>query len=720
MLLLAASLAHAQRDVPAITLRAGLVIRSSVRVVPRVYRLAADSLLSHSVITIKGDDITVDLTGVTLEGIDPRADPDAARGVAVLVDGGRNVTIKGAVIRGYKIALMARRTRNLRLIDNDFSYNWKPRLYSLVEHESLADWLSHHKNDKDEWLRFGAAAYLADVKGGEIRGNRAEQGMEGFMLTRCDSLHIVNNTIAFNSGVGIGLYRSNDNVIMHNRADYNVRGYSHGFFKRGQDSADLLLYEQSSGNIVAYNSMTHGGDGLFLWAGQHTMDTGEGGANDNLFFGNDFSFAPANGIEATFSRNTFARNRVEGSDYGLWGGYSFQSLVLGNEFVGNRIGVAIEHGQSDTIAGNRFDRNSTAVQLWADKIEPSDWQYPRHRDTRSTNHAIERNDIVGSTVGLRISDTRESRIVGNRISGADSAMVLKDTSAVSIVPGQASRDTGAVDRLAPTPVSRAWSAFGDSLTGRDRSAIIVDEWGPFDWRSPKLWPVDSSRRSPMPLRVLGPPGTWRVVRMRGVSAVSREDGVVGDSILVTPSDAADWRLDLEYHGRATISPQGIRAGAGTAYRFTYSHFEPVTNWDVRFFTWSDSSDPRAKATAFARALLAAPVASQHTPRLDYMWYRPTVKDVPLTKFAIVATSSVTLGAGKYTLRTISDDAVRVWIDGKRVIDDWTPHESAVDVAPIAPGTHVLRVEHYQVDGWTELRVEILRGGQRAGGSPGPH
>ena len=27
------------------------------------------------------------------------------------------------------------------------------------------------------------------------------------------------------------------------------------------------MYEQSSHNVVAYNSVTHSGDGLFLWAG---------------------------------------------------------------------------------------------------------------------------------------------------------------------------------------------------------------------------------------------------------------------------------------------------------------------------------------------------------------------------------------------------------------------------------------------------------------------
>jgi hypothetical protein len=103
-----------------------------------------------------------------------------------------------------------------------------------------------------------------------------------------------------------------------------------------------------------------------------------------------------------------------------------------------------------------------------------------------------------------------------------------------------------------------------------------------------------------------------------------------------------------------------------------------------------------------------------------MWYRPTVQGVPQAKFAMTATTRVDLPAGTFTLRTISDDAVRVWVDGKRVIDDWTPHESLVSAVPITPGAHELRVEYYQVDGWTELRLDIVRGKQRAGGSPGPH
>jgi nitrous oxidase accessory protein NosD len=113
------------------------------------------------------------------------------------------------------------------------------------------------------------------------------------------------------------------------------------------------------------------------------MNTGQGGANDNVFYANDFSFAPANGIEATFSRNTFVANIAEGNDYGLWGGYSFDSRIVANCFANNRYGIAIEHGQQNSIIGNSFIGDSTAIRLWGDSIQPSDWGYPKHRDTRS-------------------------------------------------------------------------------------------------------------------------------------------------------------------------------------------------------------------------------------------------------------------------------------------------------------------------------------------------
>ena len=728
--------AHAQADsLPLAVLRPGMVITRSARITPGTYRIPMTDANNTAAIVVRGDGIRLDLTGVVLEGTDPSADPDQAEGIGILVDGGSNVEIRGARIRGYRTAILARLTRDLRLLANTVSYNWKPRLFSLPEHESLVDWLSYHHDENGEWHRFGAAIALVDVTGGLLRGNIAEQGMNGLMLTRSDSLEIRDNTFRFNSGLGIGMYRSSGNLIAGNRLDYNVRGYSHGFFRRGQDSAGLLMFEQSSHNVVVANSVTHGGDGLFLWAGQTTMDTGEGGSNDNLFLGNDFSYAPTNGMEATFSRNAFAGNVIRGSDHGLWGGYSWNSTVEANCFAGNRIGVAIEHGQDINISGNRFMGDGTAISLWANPVEPGDWEYPKRRDTRSRGYWITGNRFTSLKAGLRIGATSDLHITDNAWSGVDSVLVLRDT-AVRIAmqdTAGAHQSPGSAPLLCPDrpTVPATWQGMiqlgsdtaefpAGEVAARPRRAIIVDEWGPYDWRSPKLWPVDSTRAVPLQLAVLGPPGTWQVMTERGIASVSSRSGRTGDTIRVTPDTRAgtDWELVLEYRGEATLSPRGDWQAAGEPYRFSYRRFEPAARWKVRYFRWEDSAAARRAPDEVV--FRAAPILDHQESRLDYMWYRPTIPGVPADHWALEARARLVLPGGTWTIRTISDDAVRVWVDGVLVIDNWSPHESEVDHAPLTGGRHDVRVRYAQVDGWTELRLDVVRGSETSRGSPGPH
>ncbi len=647
MLLLALALAQGPRVVE---LQPGMVITRSVLVTPKTYQFPRGT----PPIVIRGDNITVDFRGAVLEGISPDSAPDLATDTAIVIDGGNSVRIENARIRGYKVGILARRTRGLVLAGNDVSDNWKPRLFSLIEHESLVDWLSFHHNENREWLRFGAAIYLEDADSTQLRGNVALRGMNGVLLVRSHDVTIRDNDVSFNSGLGIGLYRSSDNTIVHNRLDYNVRGYSHRFYTRGQDSADLLLFEQSCRNIVAYNSLTHGGDGVFLWAGQTTMDSGTGGANDNLVYGNDVSYATANGVEITFSRNRVVANRARGSEYGVWGGYSFETEISDNDFTGNRTGIAIEHGQDNMIIGNRFDHDSTAIRLWADSIEPSDWGYPKHHDTRS----------------------RDYRIVGNEFSDNRTRLDVRNTTGLDT--------TSATPHQPQTSDSMTFPS--SYLSQRDRASIIVDEWGPYDYSTPKLWPPvgDSTRAVSPKLVTLGPHGRWLVVSERG-AGLSRNFGDIGDTIGVIPrpDSGNDWEVTLESHG----------------VRFSYGRFEPRIEWTVRML---DST----------RVL----------PRLDFMWYRPprSYAFLPQANWSLDARGTVTLETGTYSIRTISDDAVRVWIDSVLVIDDWTPHESQVDYAPLAAGKHDLHVEYHQVDGWVELRVDIIRGSARSPGSPGPH
>ena len=712
-----------------IALHSGMVITHSVRVAPGRYRLIAPTALDTAAIVIRGDDVTVDFAGAVLEGTDPAANPDRAAGVAIRVEGGHNVRVLNARVRGYKVGILARDVRDLTLQGNDLSYNWRPRLYSLVEHESLVDWLSFHHNEHDEWLRYGAGIYLSSVTGGDIRDNSVQQGMNGLLMVRSDSVRITENDFSFDSGLGIGLYRSSDNGILHNRLDYDVRGYSNGFYRRGQDSAGLLIYEQSMRNVVAYNSVTHGGDGLFLWAGQSTLDTGTGGANDNLFFANDFSFAPANCMEATFSRNTFVANRLEGCEYGLWGGYSYDSKVVGNRFVRNRTGIGIEHGQTNLVAWNTFTGDSTAVHVWADSIAASDWGYPKHHDTRSRDYQMEHNLFDGNRVAVRARNTTGLDVTRNVMTGVDSLAVLRDTSDTRVADND-TREAMAEDDPAPAlPAEYAHLAPRADSGGilpatapverRPRSSIVVDEWGPYDFRSPKLWPLDSVRSVPLRLQMLGPPGAWHVVSRRGLAGISRTSGRVPDTISVTPGRTAgtDWELVVEYQGAATVSPRGVHHAAGTPIRVAYARYEPAVRWTARLFAWSDSTDPRSQPDAFAALLRGAPLATLRLSRLDVEGFGRLIPGVPAERFALEATGTVALTPGTYTLRTISDDAMRVWVDGTLKIDQWKPHESALGFATIAGGRHDLRVLYYQIDGWQELRLQIVRGVDRSPGTP---
>jgi nitrous oxidase accessory protein NosD len=700
---------------PGIELRPGMVIDRSVAVRPRVYRLTSDVDLSKPALIVRGSNLVVDFSGATLAGGPGEADPDTYAGVGILVDGGTNVTIRNAIVRGYKVGILARGTSRLRLTRNDVSFNWKQRLYSGVEHESLVDWMSYHDNEKDQWLRYGAAMYLDRCPDAEVDHNTVTQGQNGLMLTRSDGAKIWNNSFTFLSAIGIGLYRSSRGLIAHNKVDWCVRGYSHGFYNRGQDSAGILMYEQSSGNRVSRNSVTHGGDGLFLWAGQSTMETGQGGCNDNVFYGNDFSHTPANGIETTFSRNTFVENRVEDNWHGVWGGYSYDSAFLRNRFARNTEGIAIEHGQNNVIAQNSFDGDETAISLWQNPTQDPAWGYPKRRDTASHGYLIEGNTFSNVKTAFKFRDTRDAIVSKNTYEKVETIAAL-----LGLTPNIAfDAPSAAVDRPrtpwfeAPVALNGGMDPMITAGARRGREFIIVDEWGPYDFRSPKLWPAGRSDAVPLKLRVLGPEGSWRLVGAEG-AAVEPRSGRVPGEIVVTPgaglrTGPIDFDIDLEYSGGEVVSPRGRRVKPGDAYRFGYRRFFAPIAWTARFYTFDQAAHPLKSPDAFRRVVAGEPAKTLQVDRLDYISGRAIVDGLPRDRVALVAEGEVTLPAQSgYELLVISDDGVRVWLDDALVLDRWTEHESIVDRVPLAAGRRRLKVEYFELTGFAELRVEILK------------
>ena len=185
--------------------RDDLKITSDARIKPGTYDIA--DAAGDGAIQIVGDDITVDFQGAELVGAAGglRADKYAGRGIAIR---GRNVTLKNARVRGYKVGIYAEDSANLKVIGCDVSGNYRQHLGSTLEREDASDWLYGHENDDNEWLRYGAGIYLYRCRGAKLIGNRARDGQNGICICHCDDSVIVDNDMSFLSGsVAVSLSR---------------------------------------------------------------------------------------------------------------------------------------------------------------------------------------------------------------------------------------------------------------------------------------------------------------------------------------------------------------------------------------------------------------------------------------------------------------------------------------------------------------------------------
>ena len=96
-------------------------------------------------------------------------------------------------------------------------------------------------------------------------------------------------------------------------------------------------------------------------------------------------------------------------------------------------------------------------------------------------------------------------------------------------------------------------------------------------------------------------------------------------------------------------------------------------------------------------------------RLDYISGRTMEDGVPRDRFALITEGTTTLPQDNYTPQVISDDAVREWIDGAMILDEWAPPESKVNRVSIrGGGERRFKAEYFDVTGFAELRFDIQR------------
>jgi len=656
---------------------------------------------------------------------------DELTGVGVNVQGVRGVTLRGLRASGFQVGVLATQADGLVLEDCDVSDNYRQRLRSTPQAaDDASDWLRPHANDGQEWRRiYGAGICIEDSRGVTVRRCRARRTQNGLILDRVSESEVYDNDFSYLSGWGLALWRACDNVIARNALDYCVRGYSEGVYNRGQDSAGVLLFEQSSRNLFAENSITYGGDGVFGFAGSEALgeavppvdfDYVRAGSNDNVFVGNDLSDAAAHGLELTFSFGTVvARNRFSGNKIcGVWAGYCRDSWFFDNDFEGNGYagygheagGINIEHGERNRILDNRFEYDRVGVHLWWDPDEGlAKLPWAEANGVASDETLLARNAFLTGYEALTGVLLRDAGFVGlhrNAFEGSGTAVDARGQTQLQQLETLAA---GAIPPLVPDPDSLP----GETLpvgAARGPGRIVMTEWGPWDGESPLLLPLSRS----------GPRHRYEVFGM----GPGRLYGVGGGAAyLIAPrpwllleegTDQSHLRqLVTVSSQRRGITPYTIAVGSDPISRIEGTLVD--LDWSVRVFPWT--VDPREDVDGWRlEASATVPVVTDAVD-LRLGAASPADVDPPLApagfqteRFGVLAETEFVPNTRQMTVRTVSDDGVRVWWNDELVIDNWSVHGPTLDEAtleiasPNAPVT--LRVEHFELDGDATLVVDL--------------
>ncbi len=713
-------------------------IRSSCRLQFRGPVADADG---NGVIHVLAPGVVVDLAGATLNGAPLGTAPDALTGTGISVQAPR-VIVRNGGVRGFKTGIHAIRCDQAQFHDLDLSGNFAQRLRSSPRAEDQSDWLWPHSNDAGEWrTNYGAALAIEQARGVSVHSVKAYAGQNGIMLDRVSDSSIYDNDCSFLSGWGIALWRSERNVVCRNAFDFCIRGYSHGFYNRGQDSAGILCFEQSSKNIFALNSATHGGDGFFGFAGKEALGESpapkqfandaernawykDRGSNGNILLRNDFSDAAAHGMEMTFSsENEFVENTVERAAIcGLWGGYGRRSLVLGNIFrecggtgtKGERGGINIEHGSDWRVERNRFEGGGVGARFWWDTdagLAKTPWSLAS--GVASTRISIVRNTFGSLELAVDLVKTTDSLVADNKYTACKQEIVA-DAESKESLRTQATQDpapdTAKYDAIiAKLPGKATPVGARQALAGREK--ILMLTHGPFDHSGPHLVLLAQTPARDF-WRVVGT-GRLDAARAEGLGYLGCEIDVANNGITVyneAPGDARSYNLVV-----AARDPAG-----GPTIILRDQGFVATGDWKIRAF--ATTADPRTDEAAFRAA--AEKGAEGKAEAIDFRFgsggpsdlmkgTKPALGEairdakLPADHFGLVASTPMLLQPGCWQLRTVSDDGIRLKLDGKVVIDRWNWHAPTQDTYQFtldAEKQVQVELEYFELDGHAEVSV----------------
>jgi len=224
-------------------------------------------------------------------------------------------------------------------------------------------------------------------------------------------------------------------------------------------------------------------------------------------------------------------------------------------------------------------------------------------------------------------------------------------------------------------------ANGSAVYGAREPGIVAEPaWGAVSRAGDRLyvsvyeWPAGSLRLDALaPFTITG-------ARVLGSTqqVQARRDG---DVVTITPAGGPTNQTATVIELRVRpASPQGTARGTGLTAQF----------WPNSTFTGTPAVTRTDRTVNYSWKFTGSPAANLPAETFSGRW-----------------TGSVEAPyAENYTFTTVSDDTVRLWIDGRLVIDNTTPHGPAVDRVTVAlsAGRHPVRLEHTEQGGEASMKL----------------
>jgi N-acetylneuraminic acid mutarotase/glucose/arabinose dehydrogenase len=163
----------------------------------------------------------------------------------------------------------------------------------------------------------------------------------------------------------------------------------------------------------------------------------------------------------------------------------------------------------------------------------------------------------------------------------------------------------------------------------------------------------------------------------------------------------EWQVDVTLtEGEHVVRLEYYEAFAGALVRLAY------------FPVQSDPGGQGWNGEYFGNQTLSGqPLMTRNDPAIDFDWGAGGVlPGFPTNQFSARWTRTVTLTSGTYRFSTLTDDGVRLWVDGVLLIDQWHPQmatEYTVDRV-LPDGSHDLKVEYFEAFGDASAHVSWAR------------